>query len=132
MTFGDEIINRLVAQGVGVYNTTLFLSSKSVVPPTGSCLTVTVTSGAGPLFVQNAGTPATQRPSAQLLARAEKASDAMAFARLAYVALTLHNVSLSGTFYLELVPTQEPYDLGVDGNGRAQAAFNVMARKRPS
>lgn len=37
------------------------------------------------------------------------------------------------THYLALRPLQEPYDLGgLDDNGRAQCAFNVLALKRPS
>jgi len=38
-----------------------------------------------------------------------------------------------GCWYLNLSPLQEPFDLGeLDDAGRAQCAFNLLARKRPS
>ncbi len=36
------------------------------------------------------------------------------------------------TWYLALLPQQEPFDVGPDENGRAQFSFNVLAMKRPS
>jgi hypothetical protein len=36
------------------------------------------------------------------------------------------------TYYLDIQPLQEPFDLELDEAGRAQFAFNVLATKRPS
>ena len=37
-----------------------------------------------------------------------------------------------GTFYREVIPDQEPYDLGLDGNERVRLAFNISTVKNPS
>lgn len=34
--------------------------------------------------------------------------------------------------FLNIVPLQEPFDMGLDDAGRAQIVFNVLATKRPS
>ena len=39
---------------------------------------------------------------------------------------------MSGTWYLGLMPQQEPFDVGPDENGRAQFSCNFLALKRPS
>jgi hypothetical protein len=36
------------------------------------------------------------------------------------------------TYYLGLIPSQEPFDMGEDEQGRAQRVFNVVALKRSS
>jgi hypothetical protein len=36
------------------------------------------------------------------------------------------------TYYLGLMPTQEPFDMGEDEQGRARRVFNVVALKRSS
>ena len=36
------------------------------------------------------------------------------------------------TWYLHILAVQEPFDLGLDGNGKAQSVFNITTRKRPS
>lgn len=133
MTFLDEIAARGVAQSLGVVGTTIFISSKAVIPTgDGPYTSIIATGGAGARYAQNANTPFAQRPGAQILVRALAYSVAEALARQWYNALTLRNVTLSGTYYQDLLPTQEPFDLGLDAQGRAQVAFNVMATKRPS
>ena len=133
MTFLDEIAARGVALGLGVIGTSIFLSSKAVIPTgNGPYTSLTATGGAGAQYVQNANTPFAQRPGVQVLVRASAYPVAEAKAREWYNALTLRNTTLSGTFYQDLLPTQEPFDLGLDATGRAQVAFNVMATKRPS
>lgn len=37
-----------------------------------------------------------------------------------------------GVFYQDLIVLQQPFDLGLDSNGRAQFAFNITAVKKPS
>jgi hypothetical protein len=131
VSFLDEISARLVSQGV-VGSAAIFVSSKALIPAgDGPFISLTETGGAGPVFVHNATTsPAQQRPSVQVLTRAKAYETAVTTARLAYNALTLHNTILSGTFYLSITPTQEPFDLGQDATGRAQVAFNCMTVRR--
>ena len=140
-TFLDDLSARLVAQGVGVANTSIFLSSMTVIPTDvgksgkpKSILLIRETGGAGPERTHNDGAvPAFQRPSAQLMAVAPLYADAYVMARKAYDALvTVRNMTLSGTWYREINPLQEPFDLGPDAANRAQVAFNVTAIKRPS
>lgn len=134
MSFLDELAARYVAQGVGVLGTSILLSNKAVVPDTDSAvLTITETGGTSPERSQNAvTTPAYQRPRAQILARAKSYQAARALAKAAYDASFVRNTALSGTFYRELDPVQEPFDMGLDANQRARVAFNVAAIKRPS
>ena len=133
MTFLDEIAARLTAQGLGAVGTAIFLSSKAVIPTgAGPYISIVQTGGTAPIYTQNANAPVSQRPGAQVLVRAASYPAAEATARLAYIALTLRNTTLSGTYYQDLLPTQEPFDLGLDATGRAMVAFNVMATKRPS
>jgi len=142
-SLSNDIIARLVAQGVGESGVSLFASSKSTIPTgTGPYLHVKETGGTGPEFIHNTAMPATYRPAIQIVARAGDDSDrviagaydaAEDMARKAYDALvTVGNEVIGSTFYLSLTPMQEPFDLGLDSNGRAQVAFNVMAVRRPS
>jgi hypothetical protein len=135
MAFEDDLIVRLVARGVGVYGTSIFVSSKAIIPDgAGPYLSITATGGAGPLRTQNAvATPAYQRPSAQLVARATTYAAAKTMARAAYDALVgVRNEAINGVYYREINPVQEPFDLGLDVRGRACSAFNVSCVRRPS
>lgn len=133
MTFIEEVVARLVAQGVGVLGTSLVVSSKSLIPAgDGPIVSLTETGGSGPQFVQNSSTAAVQRPTVQVVARASTYLAAAAKARAAYDALLLYNTSLSGTRYKRLLPLQEPFDMGLDAAGRPMVAFNVMAERQPS
>lgn len=134
MAFLDEIAARLVAQGVGVLGTNIFGTSRSVVPPgDGPFLSLTETGGTGSAKTQN--DTATERPTAQILARAKNASDARAMLINAYVALGgangLYNVSLSGRSYLSIIARQTPTDVGLDDAGRIMYSFNVDVEKAP-
>ena len=39
---------------------------------------------------------------------------------------------MAGTWYVEIDVTQEPFDMGLDGQSRARSGFNLIAWKRPS
>ena len=141
MPFADEIVNRLVAQGVGTKGTqvgvarSLYQGSRVAIPSTdGPLLIVVETGGSGPAMTQN--DTATQRPTAQLSVRGTSATAVRSMLKDAYDALGgangLHNVTLSGTYYLDIIPRQEPTDIGEDATGRAQFAFNIEAEKEPS
>jgi hypothetical protein len=129
--FLDEIKDRLVAQGVGVLNTNIFIGSKSIVPVgVGAYLSLIETGGTGPTRVQNQDAAATQRPTAQVMARAQSYAVARAMAKAAYTALDgIFNTTLSGTFYLSITARQEPTDIGLDAEARVMIAFNIDAEK---
>jgi hypothetical protein len=141
MAFLDEIKDRLVAQSVGVFGTTIGLGSKAPVPPnlgqTGGpafFLVVRETGGTGSSKTQN--NTATQRPTAQLVARAPSYTAARTAIVAAYNALGgangLYNVLLTNVMYLSVVARQEPTDIGLDERGMPMLAFNIEAEKAPS
>lgn len=134
MPFLDELANRLVAQGVGVHGSNIFLGSGAVIPTgDGPYLSLTETGGSAPTRVHNYPGAHTQRPTAQVLVRAKSYSTALTMARAAYVALDgIFNTVLSGTFYQKLTVRQEPTDIGLDDPGRRMIVFNVEAEKQPS
>lgn len=133
--FTKDLVVRLTDQGVGSFGTTLFTSSKAILPNgKDAILSIRATGGTAPLRTQNSvATPAYQRPSAQLTAHAPTAAASESMARAAYNALVgVRNITLNGTWYLDITPTQEPFDVGLDAQERPQFAFNVTAVKRPS
>lgn len=130
--FLSDIVTRLQVQGVGTPNVNIFGSSKAQIPAgVGPYLTVMETGGSAPTRQQNQAPAATQRPTAQILVRAQSYAEAFAMARAAYNALDgLFNEALSGTFYLSVTARQEPMDLGhPDDAGRVMVAFNIEAEK---
>lgn len=130
--FVDEIASRLVAQGVGTLNSSIFCGSAAVMPEgVGPYLTVTETGGTAPTRVQNQNAAATQKPTAQISVRAKSYTDARTMSKNAYVALDgVFNTSLAGTFYVSITARQEPTDTGaLDGAGRVVIVFNIDAEK---
>jgi hypothetical protein len=134
MPFLDEVAAKLVAAGVGTLGANIFLGSKAVIPPDdGPYLSLIETGGTGPTRVHNEATAHTQRPTAQIVARAKSYSVARAKVKEAYDALDgLFNVTLSGTFYQKITARQEPTDIGLDAASRPMIAFNVDAEKQRS
>lgn len=135
MPFLDEIVDRLVAQGVGVRKVNIFASSDANIPSgDGPYLTIYETGGSGSSRTQD--DRATERPTAQIAVRAKGYIFSRAMCKLAYDALGgangLHNVTLSGTRYLSINARQNPTDVGDDNAGRAMTVFNIDAEKAPS
>lgn len=132
--FLDEIKDRLVAQGVGVYGSSIFLGSKAVIPDgDGPYLSVIETGGSGPLRIHNEAAAHVQRPTAQVLVRAKSYLVARTMAKNAYLALDgVFNTSLSGVFYQKIVARQEPTDIGLDAKERPMISFNIEVEKQPS
>ena len=135
MAFLDEIAARLVAQGVGVLGTDIFLGSKAAIPSgEGPYISLTETGGTGSRRTHN-GIPVGQ-PTAQILVRAMKYNVARTKLKAVWDALGgdkgLHNVTLSGTFYQSVTPRQQPTDIGLDGLARPMIVFNIEAQKQPS
>jgi hypothetical protein len=131
----DEICDRLVVKGVGAMNLTIFTGSRANIPTgSGPYLSVVSTGGTGSSKTHN--NTATQRPTLSLTSRASAPLLAYALARAAYDALGgengLHNITLSGVFYLRIVARQEPTDIGADSSGRTMWVFNIDVEKEPS
>lgn len=131
----DELITRLVTQSVGTFGTDIFAGSGAVIPTgNGPYLSLTETGGSAPSGTQN--DTAVENPTVQIAARAKSSVDARAKLKLAYTALGgangLHNITLSGTFYLKIKPRQGITDIGKDDPGRPMCAFNIDAEKQPS
>ena len=89
----DELVAILVAASVGVYGTTIFATSKAVIPVTEAgtstaLLSIRETGGIAPRKTQNKiSPPAYQRPGAQIVVRSHDPAAARAMAYAAYVAL---------------------------------------------
>jgi hypothetical protein len=145
MGFKRDIVTLLEGAGVGTLNTTIFTTSRAALPflASGAALSVIETGGTAPLrthtsrvsgFVQAVTSPAYQRPSALIMVRSKKSSEAEAMARAAYDALAgFRNGFINSGWYQEISPMQEPYDPGgPDDAGFYRCNFNVTAIKRPS
>jgi hypothetical protein len=131
----DEIVGRLVSEGVGLVDQTIFKSTAANLPRgAGPYLSVIETGGMASAKTHN--DTATARPTLQLKARASGAVAARAMLKAAYDALGgengLYNITLGGIFYLRIVARQGPTDTGQDEAGRATYSFNVEIEKQPS
>lgn len=142
-TWHDELLHILSGAGVGIPGVNMFASSQKTLPKgAGPYLSVITTGGSGPENTHNYTTvPAYQIPGAQIVVRADNSYPAAeAMARRAYNALfAISNewigsgvLSSTGTWYRKIRPTQEPFDLGLDAEGRARVAFNVLGDKKVS
>ena len=134
MSLLDDLAAKLVSDGVGVLETSIFVSSRSILPDgDGPYLSVYETGGVAPTRVQNASEAATQRPTAQIVARGASYTAARALAQAAYDSLDgIFNTTLSGTQYLSMKARQEPTDTGLDEKGRVRVTFNIDVEKQPS
>lgn len=140
--FADDLVEIFESASVGELNEDIFASTKATVPilPSGAAtVQITETSGSGPERTHNSVLrPAYIRPSAQILTRAATPALARAKAYECYDAVVgLRNIIVyttvveSGTFYREINPLQEPFDVGVDDRKQARYSFNVTAVRRP-
>ena len=137
MAFLDEIAAYLQSEGVGTVGTTIFLSSSAMIPQDRTAtpfLVIRKTGGTSANRTHNSVTsPATVRPGAQIVAKAASYKLAENLAQAAYNALTkVRNQLLTSTWYQEVSPLQEVFDMGLDDKNRAQATFNIIVTKRPS
>lgn len=130
----DELKDRLVAQGVGVYGTSLFLGSKAVIPDgNGPYISLIETGGSGPTRIHNQGAGNTQRPTVQVVVRAKSYLDARTKAKAAYLALDgVFETDLTGVRYHSITARQEPTDIGLDAKERPMIVFNIDVEKQPS
>lgn len=138
MTFLDEIVNKLVAAGVVHLGTSvgdansIYAGSKVTIPSgDGPLLSIIETGGSEAVRTQNGFS--VERPSAQLLSRGASLPAARTLLKNAYDALGgadgLHNVVLSGTWYLNLIFKQQITDIGLDQVGRVMVSINIDAER---
>jgi hypothetical protein len=130
----DELKAYLVAQGVGVFGTSLFLGSKARIPSEngddGPYISLIETGGSGPTRIQNQSTANTQRPTVQVVVRAKSYLVARTKSKQVYQALDgLYNTTLSGVLYHSVVARQEPTDIGLDTVDRPMVVFNLDIEK---
>lgn len=135
MGFPHEVKDRLVAQGVGVFGTNIFINPGAAIPDgNGPYLSITETHGTGAVRTQN--DTGNERPTAQILVRATSPTAARTMIFNAYNALGgaygLFNITL-GTWYISLTARQNPGAVGMDETGkRLMFSFNIDAEKHPS
>lgn len=133
MPFLEEAISVLEEADVGVSLVDLFAGSDVRIPEGQTTfITLRETQGYDGRRVQDVRGMAYEMPTAQLVARARTLALAQAKARQAYDALFISNRTVLGTWYLEIVPEQAPFDMGQDASGRPRYGFNFRADKRPS
>jgi hypothetical protein len=133
--FIDDVIFLLTEAGLGAYGTSIFKGTKPVIPlGAGPFTSVARTGGQGDAGTHNLSriTIAYERPSAQILVRAEVYEDAQTAIEIAYDALNFYDRFVNGTWWMRCSPKQEPFELPVDENGRARFAFNIDSEKRLS
>lgn len=89
-SFQKEIVNLLVAAGVGVWGVNIFNSSKAVIPAgAGPYLSVVASGGTTGLRTQNRLGPSYERATVQITVRGSSAAAAEAMCRAAYAALVV-------------------------------------------
>lgn len=86
----DEVKKVLVAAGVGVFGTNIFISSATVLPTgNGPYLLIVETAGPGPIYQHNESKPAYDRPTFDLTVYAKSYVAAKAMWQAAYDALSV-------------------------------------------
>jgi hypothetical protein len=132
--FLEEMISVLEAADVGQFDADLFASASASIPTgPGPITTLVEYAGAGSLRTADSSDDAYEQLNAQLLVHARNFTDARDKAWQAYRALgAVENIDIQGTWYIAVVPKQTPFDMGLDGDARAQVGFNFRAMKRPS
>jgi hypothetical protein len=137
-TFVPDLI--VLLQGGGftptlAYGTNLFKGPKAKIPDgNGPYVSIIRTGGLGSEGTHNSvDVPAYERPKAQILVRATNYDDAELLADALYAFLwTVQNQFINGTWWRQLNPGSEPFDLPPDEKGRPRIAFNIDCVKRTS
>lgn len=133
MPFLEEVVSLLEEADVGVGNIDIFGGSDIKIADSDATITTLRETGAWPgIRTQDVRAMAYEHPSAQLVVRAKTIARAREKAQQAYDALFVTNRAVLGTWYLEVVPMQPPFDMSKDAAGRCRYGFNFRALKRPS
>lgn len=139
-TFIADLIFLMEGAGLSLAYTgtsaNIFKGSKAVIPSIGAgpWVSIIANGGDGDEGTHNLSpdTIAYERPSAQIVCRAEAYEDAEALAHSLYMLLNFVNQFVNGTWWRICSPKQEPFDLGTDAVGKPRVAFNIDCVKRLS
>jgi Bacteriophage minor capsid protein len=139
-TFTADLIYLLSNAGAELsltltYGTNLFKGPKAKLPDgTGPFVSVIRSVGRGAEGTHNStGVPAYERPGGQIVVRATDYDVAEDFAKELFAFFyPIRNRMINGTWWRELIPRGEVFDLPPDEKGRARCAFNFDSAKRVS
>lgn len=128
MTIEEDITTLIVNAGLGTPSTTFFIGTRPFIPEgDGPFLAVAVTPGGGPEWNQNQNTPRFRKPGCAVTAVGKSAVLTKALIESAWNVFCKHNTTVNSTFYIRMVPTQEPFELPLDpAKNRARFRFNVL------
>jgi hypothetical protein len=133
MPFLEETIGLLEEADVGRAFEDIFAGSDAKLPETqATVVTVRETGGFGGIRTHDVSSVAYEEPTGMVVARARTVKDARNKARAAYDALWVSNRYIKGTWYLEIVPTQPPFEMAKSVSGLPRYGFNFRALKVPS
>lgn len=135
----NEIAAKLEALGCGTVPATIRIDGLPASPD--ACCCVNGTGGSSPDMTMGSTAISVEHPGIQLLFRGEaddteapRALAEIAYAGLAAVQAVTLSAGSGGTsaFYHAIRPTQKPFLLQRDVDGRCVIAFNCMVEKEPS
>ena len=126
----DDIADRLVAQGLGTKGVDIFRSFDPGRPD--DAILIYRLGGAGFIDAMGAQAKVIEQPTAHIIVRGKKPSDAETKANQVVLALHKYVGTLNGTRYLFIRALQSPLDVGPDENGRTRYAINFRVTKELS
>ena len=131
MSFAEDLVVKL-GPAYGTIGVDVFINATAKLPAgVGPYTALRDTGGAGNVRVHDHVTRPYRRPSCQLVVHATNGPTAKAKAEAAFVALCgVRNATVNGNFYLEIEPTQDPFDMGTDSIGRQRFAFNIQSYRQ--
>jgi hypothetical protein len=132
----DDLGTLLQTAGLGTLGTSLFLGSVPMDAPLVTIQDALVAlieiPGLPPIHIHNEDAPQIEQPVVQVVTRGQPYGYAAARlqAHAAFVVLdSVHNQTLSGTFYLWIQAIKSPYILRVDDLHRPVLVFDVRCAK---
>jgi len=132
----DDLAAYLQTAGLGTVAVDIFKSRLPMDQPgvtaVDAAMALIPVPGGPPLYVHSKAAPDLAQPVVQVICRGTQYGDAAAMARAeqAWVALgSVHNQTLSSTFYLSIVPQQSPWLLKRDELDRPLIVFQVRCVK---
>lgn len=135
-TFVEDLIYLFEHSPIGLtYGTNLFKGPKAEFPlGDGPFMSIIKTGGLGAEGTHNSvDGPAYERPTAQLVFRGVDYDPAEALADAVYAfVFPIRNQFINRTWWRELHPRTEPFDLPNDEQDRIRIAFNIECVKRTS
>lgn len=132
----EDLTAYLEAQGHGTRSVSLFAGRVPMDDPGNpvqdALIALLTIPGMAPLYTHDIAGPAIEQPMLQVLTRGTPYGDQAALARAMAVYVTLgsvHNLTLSGTVYLEIQLRQSPWKLRDDLSKRPEYIFNILVQK---